>query len=321
MHNKLQIIAEKLNIIAGVGKAEPFDIDKKLLSDVPFVGYDVEKRLNPRLTMSDCKSLVAIGIPYNFKYRKIDDDFLRGNISSGAVGEDYHILAIRYLNHIKEELLCDYEVANFADTGPLIDREVAIRCGLGYRGKHFGIINEKIGSMFFIGYALTNVPFEKWNVNNKEVSDNCGECERCIKACPTKAIGIDKFDYKKCISYITQKSGVLSDFEARAIGRQIYGCDICQRACIKNKLINKESEYAYPKIYELLNISNKEFKNIFGKTAAGWRGKKILQRNAIIALGNMKDKKALDILYHFAEDEREEISKSALWAIKEIEKG
>lgn len=322
MINKLFTLAEKLNIIVGVGNSEPFNIPHETLKDVPFVNYSYSERTNPSYTMPDAKSLIAVGFPYNKLYKRQSDDKLRGVFSSGAIGEDYHIIVKNKLEIICNELLTGYNSMIFTDTGPLIDRLVALRCGLGYVGKHHGIINDKIGSMFFIGYAITNMPYELWNAEKSYCNENCGNCNRCIKACPTGAISDNgAFDYKKCISYITQKKGVLTDSESRSIGLQIYGCDVCQRVCIKNHFVKAESNYAYPDLSEFLDISNKDFNEIYKNTAAGWRGKKILQRNAVIALGNLKDKRALPILKRFLNDNREEISKTAKWAIEQIEKG
>lgn len=322
MYSKLYEFAQKFNVIVGVGTAEPFCCkDKSSLEDIPFVTYSIEERLNPKITMLEAQSLVAVGLPYNTLYNKNEDSVLRGRISSGAIGIDYHVKITNILKEMLSEWQGKYKIMIFADTGPLIDRYVAIRCGLGYIGKHHGVINKDIGSMFFIGYAITDIPFECWNFNADQDTGSCGECNRCIKACPTGALACDPFDYKKCISYITQKSGILTDEECEAIGTNIYGCDICQKACNKNSFNYSSDEYAYPNIEELLNISNKEFKTIYGKTAAGWRGKKILQRNAIIALGNLKNTKALELLYKLADDSRAEISHSAKWAINNIMKG
>lgn len=319
MFKKLTALAEKLNIIAGVGSAEPFKISRELLKDIPFVNYSYEKRTDPSLTMTDAKSLVCIGMPYNTIYTFVNDSRLRGAFSSGAVGEDYHITIINKLKAIENEIIGEYKAMSFSDTGPLIDREVAVRCSLGYMGKNCSIINDKIGGMFFIGYMITNIPYEKWNVNLKTVNTKgCADCENCIAACPTGALSKNGFDYKKCISYITQKPGVLSDTEARSVGRQIYGCDVCQRVCKKNRFNFEENKLAYPDAEELLSISNREFDRVYKNTAAGWRGKKILQRNAVIALGNLKDKRALPILEGLLADTREEISQSAKWAIKNI---
>lgn len=321
MYNKLQKLAKQLNIIAGVGNADVFDVDKECLLNVPFVDVTYDVRINPSLTLPGAKSIIAIGIPYNTIYKKCADNKFRGRLSSGAVGQDYHTIAKEKLDIIINTLLHGYTAMPFADTGPLIDREVAVRCGLGYIGKHYGVINSEIGSMFFIGYAITNVPMNVWNVENNSIIGSCGNCTRCIKACPTGAIKKDGFDYTKCISYITQKKGVLSNDESKSIGLQIYGCDVCQLVCPKNKFNYAESEYANPDIEKLLKISNKKFKDIYYPTAAGWRGKKILQRNAIIALGNMKDKKALDLLYEYTNDSRVEISQAAIWAVNKIKKG
>lgn len=320
MYGKLMNLAEKLNIIAGVGTAEPFKISKNIIADVPFVNYSYEQRTDPAVTMNDAGSLVCIGLPYNNIYNNIKDEKLRGVFSSGAVGEDYHITVIKKLETIKNEILKDYSAMIFSDTGPLIDREVAIRCKLGYRGKNYSIINDKIGGMFFIGYMITSLPFENWNADDIEITSDCGECNRCIKACPTGALTENGFDYKKCVSYITQKSGVLTDKEYESIGMQIYGCDMCQKVCKKNKFNYKTDYSAYPDIEHLLGLSNKEFNSVYKKTAAGWRGKKILQRNAVAVLGNLKNIKALPVLYELLNDSRIEISSTAKWAIDKIEK-
>lgn len=318
MYYKLLDYCKKLNIIVGVGSAKPFNITYESIKDTPFVSFDYKKRIDPRETMADANSLIAIGIPYNIVYTKINDNKLRGSFSSGAVGEDYHITAKRLLSDICNNFISNYNYMIFADTGPLIDREVALRCDIGYVGRNFSIINSEIGGMFFIGYAITNVPFSIWNKPNINIENNCGSCNNCINACPTGAISLNGFDYKKCISYITQKSGVLSDMECSSIGIQIYGCDICQRSCPKNSFIVKEDERAYPDIEDIINISNKGFNILYKNTAAGWRGKKILQRNAIIALGNLGDKRALPILEKLKYDNRIEISSAAKWADKKL---
>ena len=171
--------------------------------------------------------------------------------------------------------------------------------------------------MFFIGYMLTDVEYEKWDapIANKD-EDVCTGCGKCIGSCPGNAFDNGTFRYEKCISYITQKKGVLSYEESKALGIQIYGCDVCQRVCPKNTGYKRAySEYAYPNIEELLNMSDKEFKRIYKPTAAGWRGRRTLQRNALIALGNMKADRE-DIIKRFAEDSREDIRAAAEYALK-----
>ncbi len=322
MYEKLQAAAKKESIIAGVGRAEPFSELKKRLDSVrvPFVKESIETRTEPSLTMPTVKSLVAIGVPYNVDYEEVKDEKYRGVISVGAVGEDYHRIVMRKLEKIRDELLYNSNVMMFSDTGPLADREVALRCGLGALGKNLSVINDTIGGMFFIGYMLTDVEFEKWEAPpvNKSV-DLCKDCGKCIAACPGKAFENGKFSYEKCVSYITQKKGVLGREECFALGRQIYGCDVCQRVCPYNKnTIKGFNEYAYPDIEKLLNMSGREFDRIFKPTAAGWRGRRTLQRNAIIALGNMRARAMRSVIEKFVEDSREDISSAAKYALERL---
>lgn len=318
LYNKLKEFSVKENIIAGVGSAEPFYELKEYLKDkeVPFVNFTPEERSEPGLIMKNAKSIVAIGLSYNVVYKKINDGRSRGNMSAGAVGTDYHIVVMDKLKKLKYELLPEREVKMFSDTGPLSDRDVALRCGLGTRGKNGSVINSEIGGMFFIGYMITDVEYELWQ-GEEGKAVYCGECDRCIRACPNSAISDGKCDYSRCISYITQKKGALSDEEYKAIGRQIYGCDVCQRVCPYNKKFKvSENEYAYPDIEKLLNMTNREFKEIYGNTAAGWRGKRTLQRNALAVLGNIGDKKGLDIALKYTKSEYEDLRSAAEYAVK-----
>lgn len=318
LYNKLKEFSKKENIISGVGSAEPFYELKEYLknSEVPFVNFTQEERTEPKLIMENAKSIVAIGLSYNVVYSKINDGRLRGNMSAGAVGTDYHIVVKDKLKRLKDEILPKSEAKIFSDTGPLSDRDVALRCGLGTRGKNGAVINSEIGGMFFIGYMITDVEYEFWQAE-EEKKVYCGNCDKCIKACPNSAIDNGKCDYSRCISYITQKKGVLSDEEYRALGKQIYGCDVCQRVCPRNNNFEiSKNEYAYPDIEKLLNMTNREFKEIYGNTAAGWRGKRTLQRNALAVIGNMRDKRGLEIALKFTGSEYDDLKSAAEYAVK-----
>ena len=320
LFEKLQDFARKENIIAGVGKSEDFIELRESLKGkkVPFIDYDIDFRTRPSLTMENVKSIVAIGLSYNVKYKFIKDGKVRGNLSSGAIGLDYHILIEQKLKKLKDELFKESECKIFCDTGPLSDRDVAIRCDLGVRGKNGSVINKDIGGMFFIGYMLTDIEYEKWQVKKRE-HIRCGSCSLCLDYCPSKAISLKGCEYEKCISYITQEKGVLSKEKASLISKQIYGCDICQRVCPFNKGFKfEENELAYPDLIELLKMTNKEFKNVYGNTACGWRGKRTLQRNALIAIGNMKRRDCLEVLETFSKSEFEDLKSASIYAIKKI---
>lgn len=286
--DKIKEFAENNSLISGISRAERFDNIVDILKAVPtpFVTDDIEKRVSPALSYENAKSIVCLGMNYNKKYIGKTDERIRGKISVTAIGEDYHTELKRKLNELKENV--SISGMTFVDTGNLADREVARRCGLGVYGKNRSVISEKFGSMFFIGYILT----DEILTPTKIYSHNpCGDCRRCINACPTGALGENSFDYTKCISYLTQFKGEIEQNLKKAMGRQIYGCDNCQTACPynigKETLFNADYDKFYPPIDDILNMDSSEFKAYYKKTAAGWRGKKTLQRNAQIALDNI----------------------------------
>ena len=156
----------------------------------------------------------------------------------------------------------------------------------------------------------------------------CGDCNLCIKACPTGALeGPYRFNPKKCISYLTQTKDKIP-YELRSkMGNKIYGCDTCQLACPKNKgiILGNHEDFlpkdtkGYMDIEELLSMSNKKFKEKYGSMSGSWRGKNILKRNGIIALGNRKDKANLKLLESLLKDSSPMIREYTAWAILNID--
>lgn len=290
-----------------------------------FEEKNLMKRLDPKLTLDSCKSIIVLGLSYNVDSEEKPDYVLRGSLSKSSWGEDYH----RVLNR-KMKLLIQaigekrsFEYKYFVDTGPLVDRELAKKSGVGYYGKNCSIINYDYGSFVFIGYILTNLILEP----DDTVEEECGACRLCLDACPTGALeGPYKLNPKKCISYLTQTKDNIPIKLREKMGIKIYGCDTCQLVCPKNKGIKKstniefipEDTKGYINIEELLSISNREFKKKYGEMAGSWRGKTILKRNAIIALGNMKSMENVEILIKELQDPNFIIRKYAQWAIVNI---
>ena len=313
---------EEENTVIGIGSCEPFyDIKENLLkTETPFVEQDVLKRIDPKYSRETAKSIIALGLSYNRKFVGEMDNKIRGRISIGAMKKDYHILIEEKLNKIRTELNLNGSI--FVDKGYLVDRAVAQRCGIGRRVKSGMLINEKLGSIIFVGHLLVDevlTPSPKL-----EEKDLCKDCDICIKACPTNAILENKLDYKVCRSYLTQVKTLETEQQKEFIGSQIYGCDICQLTCPYNKDKYCEEitdiDTFYPDLEKLLFISNKEFKETYKKTAAGWRGKKILQRNAIVGLGNgaYSEEKISLLEKVLKTDDREDIKEYGLWAIDKL---
>ena len=206
----------------------------------------------------------------------------KGNISRYAQGEDYHITVLRKMQPIAEELEKNgFSAKIFADTGILNERLLAKNSGIAFIGRNRMAISEKFGSYFFVGYILTDCEIK----DDRKTREGCLDCGRCEKACPLGALK-GGFCEEKCLSYITQKKGELSEEEEQAMvsANTVWGCDICQEVCPHNQgiPITEISEFKENRIINLEideNISNKEFKKLYKNRAFSWRGKKILIRN------------------------------------------
>ncbi|MTI47000.1 tRNA epoxyqueuosine(34) reductase QueG [Sporosalibacterium faouarense] len=333
--------AKKIGIdIIGFSNCEAFDglRDKLLLrrrnkKDTEFEENDIELRTKPKRLMSKCKSIIAIGISYNVDVKdNITSDVLlkshKGNLSRSSWGIDYHIILKNKLEELAKEIkkVVNFNYKVFVDTGPLVDREIAKRSGIGWYGKNNSIINDKYGSFIFIGYMLTDIDLEP----DRPIDNKCGFCTNCIDACPTGAIeGNNIVNARRCISYLTQTKEKIPYELREKMGTKIYGCDTCQLVCpINKKTVLGENESFYPKITngkielrELFNMSNREFKKKYGHMAGSWRGKNILKRNCIIAMGNIKDKENLDFIIKGLEDQSSIIREYSAWALLKIDKG
>lgn len=271
-------------------------------------GFEEENegiRIDVKKILPEVKTIIAIAVPY----RTIEPNKGKPYFSKSSFGVDYHRVVKKKLEILSDFIYNEFR-ANcecFCDIGPLSDREAAKKCGIGFYGKNTNIITKKYGSFVFLGEILTDLYIEK----DKPIDYDCRECELCIKACPAGAIEKPYYiNAKKCLSYITQKKDNLNDFEIETLGKRLYGCDTCQDVCPynKNNEVSNLKEF-YPESWNynideeyILNVSNKEFKDTFGKTSSGWRGKGILKRNLIIAMGNSSNKAYIPLLQRLKDD-------------------
>ncbi|MEG0843211.1 MAG: tRNA epoxyqueuosine(34) reductase QueG [Romboutsia sp.] len=281
--------------IAGVG---PYDSLERILKNKilngHFTGMEeqvLENRVNPKNIMKNAKSIIVCAFPYYI------GEIKNSNMSKYCYGKDYHIVGREKL-----EKICDYistevngfEYKKFVDNGPLVDRYLAYLAGIGYFGINNNIITDEYGSYIFIGYIINNYEF----FPDEPLPKTCIKCNKCVKYCPGNAIlGNFELNPKRCLSYITQKKGDLSQEEIEIMKKEgkIFGCDICQEVCPHNKNIKETSieEFKNNIIsgleYEEINeISNKEFKRKYADRAFSWRGKGIIKRNLDIVHINKK---------------------------------
>ncbi len=206
----------------------------------------------------------------------------KGNISRYAQGEDYHITVIKKMEPIAAFLKeGGFSAQIFADTGFLNERLLAVQSGIAFIGRNRMAISPKFGSYFFIGYLLTDCEIKK----DKKCEKKCANCGKCEEVCPLGALH-GGFCEEKCLSYITQKKGDLTETEAEAVknAKTVWGCDICQEVCPHNRDIpvTEIDEFKKNRIINLEiseEISNREFKKIYGNRAFSWRGKGVILRN------------------------------------------
>lgn len=313
---------------------EPLNRQRELGYNSGFEHQNISERIYPELTFEAPQSIISIALAYPTKIREeIPKDEKRGMFARASWGVDYHqILAekMQQLVAFIETLQApDAETWRFApqvDTGEFVDVAVAQRAGLGFVGRNGLLITKEYGSFVYLGEIVTNIALEP----DEPGVFGCGDCTRCIKACPTQALlGDGSMNAQRCLSYQTQTKGVMPEEYRKKIRNVIYGCDICQLVCPYNQdkdfHFHQEMEPAvdevYPKLRPMLKLSNKEFKQQFGHLAGAWRGKKPLQRNAIIALANTGDKESLPLLWELVqEDPRPVIRATALWSISRLGK-
>lgn len=322
----------------GIAAPETFEREAQLLARQKeqglypdFTERDIALRTRPTQLLPGAKSLISIAVSYltDDDHHPPRGDTPRGIVSRYAWGRDYHPILAEKLEAIVTFLArrVDHpvEYRSFVDTGPLIDRAVAARAGIGWFGKNACIYVPGAGSWVFLAEIVTNVALEP----DPPQSKSCGPCDRCMRACPTGAIERPFWvNPKKCLSYITQMPGWIPKPYRRLMGRRLWGCDVCQLVCPWNweavpggdpSFRPSESLSARPALIPLLTMTNSQFRAWFGPTAMAWRGKKTIQRNACICLGNIGDPAAVPALAdRLAHDPKPVVRGSAAWALGEI---
>jgi epoxyqueuosine reductase len=321
----------------GFTTADAFSEMKNRLIRQEMLGYqsgfeekDIEKRVDPSLIFDGPKTIIAIALAYPSRMKDAPQSKRgerRGIFCRASWGTDYHHVLRDRLAKLEEYIVSRIPQARFksmVDTGELVDRAVAERAGIGWSGKNCSIITPEFGSYVYLGEMVTNLPFKP----DDPMEDQCGTCNKCVDVCPTGAlIEGGQLDAQKCIAFLTQTKGFLEDEYRVKLGNRLYGCDTCQTVCPENKgkdfhfheEMEPDPEIAKPLLKPLLTISNREFKEKYGHVSGSWRGKKPIQRNAIIALAHYKDETAIEVLIEVMKnDVRPVMRGTAAWALGKI---
>src|SRR5579884_1006471 len=229
-------------------------------------------RADPRLLLPTARSIICVGKLYNGPqaYSTTLHSTELAWISRYAWGDDYHDVLRAGLERLAHTLGTDHDWRVCVDTAPLLERSYARQAGLGWIGKNTCLINEPLGSWFFLGELLTSLEIEP----DSPPSDRCGTCTRCIDACPTGALTPYELDATRCISYFTiELRGPIPPEHHRRIGHHVFGCDICQDVCPWNRRAPVTDDSAFgprnfaPPLEKLAGLTEEEFRSLFRGTA------------------------------------------------------
>ncbi len=282
-----------------------------------YLARDLRARLDPQRTLPGARSIVVVAWSYRLAPRPRSDWKARlvGRIASYALGDDYHDVIGRRL----EELAGVLEAAGarwvaHVDAGPLLERELAVRAGLGWFGRNTNVLMREHGSAFLLGCLLTEATLRPDPPLGRE---HCGTCVACIDECPTAALDIDAgIDARRCISYLTiEHRGPIDPRLRPMMGNWVFGCDECQQCCPWSE-VDRVDAGLEPPLAELLGLSEDAFRERYRGTAVARAKRRGLARNAAVALGNSGNPGALDTLARSLESEPDPLVRAHVaWAL------
>jgi epoxyqueuosine reductase len=286
-------------------------------------------RSHPESLLPGVSSVISVGLEYNGpEPRSLEfTDPERAWISRYAWGEDYHTAIRGKLELLAGKLLQieDFRWRACVDTAPLLERSLARRAGLGWIGKNTCLINQQVGSWFFLAELLTTLEIAP----DSAPPNRCGTCTRCIDACPTQAIvpsgeGEFELDARLCISYFTiELRSKMPEPQRARVGRHVFGCDICQDVCPWNRKASQAAsparqELFAPPLDRLAELSEAEFRQMFRNTPVSRAKYSGFLRNVAVAMGNSGLRKFREPLTRLAASADPLVSEHARWALARL---
>ena len=305
-------------------------LEKGFAGEMSYMTRHKEKRQDCRILFPPARSVIVCGLSYHSSITTSLQDLpsSKGWISRYAWGDDYHIVVKQKLfalvEFIQQETNIPIEAKVCVDTVPLLERLYGRYAGLGWIGKHGGLINQQYGSWFFLGEILLNLDLEY----DSPIPDRCGTCTRCLDACPTGALVLPRIlDARKCISYLTieYRNSVPEKFRP-FIGNCIFGCDRCQEVCPWNQ---KAEAPEYPEflprknLYQpdltwLLMITQKLFSHLFRHSPIKRSKLAGVLRNTVIVIGNSQDPAFIPLLEQIYDTVDPLVQTHIAWAIQRL---
>jgi len=321
--------------LAGIARAEALPDDNFRYLDwvergmAGAMGYLTDRRAtirtDPKLLLASARTIICVGKLYNGPQPHSTDliDSEAGWISRYAWGDDYHDLVRQNLERLVAQLPGAHDYKICVDTAPLLERSYARQAGLGWIGKNTCLIDQRIGSWFFLGEVVTSLVIEP----DSPPPDRCGTCTRCIEACPTQAIAPEGYqlDARRCISYFTiELRGSIPEQMRPGIGRHVFGCDICQDVCPWNRAAPEAAEATFeprhfaPPLEKLAALSEEEFREVYAHSPIQRAKYAGFLRNVAVAMGNSGLAKFREPLEKLAQGPDEMVAGHARWALENL---
>ena len=316
--------------ITALGPAETasaFDrwIDAGHAGEMHYLPRGAEKRRDTRAPVPGATTAIVVAMNYGGRAPS-------GPVARYARGSDYHDVMLARLNELHQLLARDAGQPvlgkAYVDTGPILERDLARRAGLGWFGKNTNLINPRLGSFFFIGALLVELTLK---ADAPFQADRCGSCTRCLDACPTQAFTAPHvLDATRCIAYLTieLKGSIPPDLRPQ-IGELVYGCDICQEVCpwnvrfaraLTEPALAPHADVVNVDARELLALDDDAFRARFHGSPITRAKRRGLARNAAVAMGNRRDPRDLPALEHAAVHDPEPLVREhAAWALTQFE--
>ncbi|MEI6083112.1 MAG: tRNA epoxyqueuosine(34) reductase QueG [Verrucomicrobiota bacterium] len=281
----------------------------KFHGEMAYMERNATKRADLQQVLPGAKSIVVVGLNYCVEAAGTP------RIARYAQGErDYHDVMGEKLKQLTEFTGGLW----YVDTGPILERDLAQRAGIGFIGKHTNLISRQLGNWIFLGAVLTPLELPA----DEPSGEYCGTCRRCIDACPTRAIVAPyRLDARLCISYLTIELKGSIPVELRPlIGDRVFGCDDCLEVCPWNRFAQAGQfrPRELPALVEFLSWDEAKFKTFFAGTPIYRVKRRGFLRNVCVALGNIGDKAALPALQKALDDPEPLVREHAAWAISRL---
>ena len=288
-------------------------------------------RRDPRQILPECRSIVVVGMRYPDPKaaESFEESGLTGRVASYAWSRDYHLVMperLKALSTFIEKLVGHPPSQHwYSDTGPILERDLAQRAGLGWIGKNTCLIHPKIGSYFLLAEILLDIELEP---DPPFTADRCGTCRRCIAACPTHCILPDRtLDARRCIAYLTieYKGEIPADLRPQ-MGNWVFGCDVCQLVCPWNRSIEPDPAPVFmvrrdvpnPCLADELKLTPQAFNQKFKESPIQRPRRRGYLRNLAVAAGNSGNPDLIPVLEQTLLDREPLIRSHAEWAISQL---